>query len=212
MSAKRLRVLLADDHGLIAAGIRELLESRYEVVGIVANGRALVETAQAERPDVIVADLSMPEMDGLEATRELLRILPQTPVLILTMHDDAAHVQAAFEAGASGYLVKSSAPRELFEAVREVLAGGRYLTPVIAGQVMGALTAPPIVPRKSLLTPREIEVATLVGEGLENTEIADRLCIAEVTVRTHFHRILHKLELRNRVELARHALTQGWTS
>jgi DNA-binding NarL/FixJ family response regulator len=212
MSARRQRVLLADDHGLIAAGIRELLEARYEVIGIVDNGRALVETAQAERPDVIVADLSMPEMDGLEATRKLRQILPRTPVIILTMHDDTSHVKAAFAAGASGYLVKSSAPRELFEAMRQVLAGGRYLTSVIAGQVMGALTAPQPAAPKSLLTPREIEISTLVGEGLENAEIADRLCIAEVTVRTHFHRILRKLEVRNRVELARHALAEGWAS
>jgi DNA-binding NarL/FixJ family response regulator len=151
-------------------------------------------------------------MDGLEATRRLRESLPGTPVIILTMHDDAGHVKAAFEAGARGYLVKSSAPRELFEAIRVVLAGGRYLTPVLAGQVMGAFTAPPVENPPTPLTPREIEIATLVGEGLENAEIADRLCIAEVTVRTHFHRTLRKLGLRNRVELARHALAQGWVS
>ena len=99
---------------------------------------------------------------------------------------------------------------ELFEAIRVVLAGGRYVTPVIAGQVLGALTTPEIEEPPSLLTPREQEISALVGEGLENAEIAERLCIAEVTVRTHYQRILRKLELRNRVELARHALAEGW--
>ena len=212
LSAERSRVLLADDHGLIAAGIRELLEARFHVLGIVGNGKELVERAQVELPDVVVADLSMPEMDGLEATRKLREILPTTPVIILTMHDDAGHVQAAFEAGAMGFLVKSSAPRELFEAIRVVLLGGRYVSSEIAGQVVSTFATPRPEEDRSPLTPREREISTLVGEGLENAEIADRLCIAEVTVRTHFQRILRKLGLRNRVEVARHALAEGWTS
>lgn len=210
MSEKRPRVLLADDHQLMAAGVRKLLESRYQVVAIVDDSRALVETATAQRPDVILADISMPGLDGLEATRRLRRSLPEVPVIILTMHDDAGHVRAAFEAGASGYLVKSSASLELFEAIEEVLAGRRYLTSAVAGKVMGSLVSPEPAAPESPLTRREMEIAGLVARGLENSEIAARLCIAEVTVRTHFQRILRKLDLRNRVELARYALAQGW--
>lgn len=210
MAKKRPRVLLADDHGLMAEGVRELLESRCQVVGIVGDGHALLETAAAERPDVILADISMPGINGLEATLRLQRTLPEVPVIVLTMHDDAGHVKAAFEAGAAGYLVKSSAPRELFDAIEEVLAGRRYVTSAVAGKVMGSLLSQEPMAGEPVLTRREMEVAGLVAQGLENSEIADQLCIAEVTVRTHFQRILRKLELRNRVELARYALDQGW--
>ncbi len=196
MSAQRNRVLLADDHGLMAAGVRGLLESRYEVAGVAGDGRALFEMAMAERPDVIVTDISMPGLDGLEATRWLRQNLPEVPVLILTVHDDAGHVKAAFEAGAAGYLVKSSAPLELFEAIEEVLAGRRYVTSAVAGKVMGSLLSPEPAAPASPLTPRELELAALVARGLENPEIAERLCIAEVTVRTHLLNILRKLELR----------------
>jgi DNA-binding NarL/FixJ family response regulator len=212
MSTKRVRVLLADDHGLVAAGVSELLESRYEVVGIVDNGQALLEAATARRPDVILTDIAMPGLDGLEATRRLRLSLPEVPVIVLTMLDGAGHVKAAFEAGAAGYLVKSSAPRELFDAIEEVLAGRRYVTSAVAGKVMGSLLSPEPAAPESVLTRREIEISGLVAEGLENVEIADHLCIAQVTVRTHFHNILRKLDLRNRVELARHALDQGWAS
>lgn len=209
MTSERPRVLLADDHGLIAAGVRELLEARCEVVAVVSDGRALLEAAMRERPDVIVTDISMPGLDGLEATRRLHRSLPDAPVIVLTMHDDAGHVKAAFEAGAVGYLVKSSAPKELFAAIDEVLAGRRYVTSDLAGRVVGSLLAPKPADPTSDLTRREAEIAGLVAQGLENAEIAERLCIAEVTVRTHYRRILRKLNLRNRVELARHALGQG---
>jgi len=212
MPTARPRVLLADDHGLLAAGICRLLEKRYEVVGIVDNGRALIKALRVERPDVILTRLSMLAMSSLEATRELRRSLSETPVIVLTMNDDPNCVKAAFAAGAVGYLTKSSAPRELFEAIRQVLAGGRYLNSFIAGQVIGTLITPEPAVAESPLTPREIEIAALVGGGLENVEIADRLCIAEVTVRTHFYRTLQKLQIRNRVQLARHALAEGWVS
>lgn len=208
MTLRRRRVLLADDHGLMAAGVRELLESRYRVVAIVGDGRALLETAAAESPDVVLTDISMPGVDGLEATRRLRRRLPEVPVIILTMHDDPGHVKAAFEAGAAGYLIKSSAPRELFAAIERVLAGGRYVAAAVGAKVIDSLTAPAAA--ESPLTRREIEIAGLVAKGLENAEIAERLCIAEVTVRSHYRRALRKLGLRNRVELARHALSQGW--
>ncbi len=206
------RILLAEDHDLVAAGICQLLETRYQVLGQVKEGKALLVAAELHRPDLILTDLSMPGLDGLEATRRLSARLPAIPVIVLTMHEDACHARAAFEAGAVGYLVKSSAPRELFDAIDEVLAGRRYLTPIVAGRVMATLLPGQANSDVARLSRRETEVAGLIGEGLENSEIAARLCIAPVTVRTHHQRILRKLQLRNRVELARYALVRGLTT
>ena len=128
------------------------------------------------------------------------------PVIVLTMHRDVEHVRAALEAGAAGYLVKSSAPSELFEAISEVLAGREYVTTAVGGKVMGSLLSSGPPPTSSPLTRREDEVASLVAQGMETSEIADHLCIAEVTVRTHIKRIFEKLGLRNRIELARYVL------
>ncbi len=210
MTTERQRVLLADDHGLIAEAVRELLELHYDVVGVVGDGRELVEAAATCDPDVILTDISMPGIDGIEATRKLRRRLPEVPVIVCTMHERARHVKAAFEAGAAGYVVKSSSPEELFDALEKVLAGGRYVAPAVAGKLIDSLLAPERAVPESPLTPREIEIAGLVAQGLESSEIADRLCISEVTVRTHCQRALRKLGLRNRIELARHALAQGW--
>lgn len=212
MDGRRTRVLLADDHRLVAEGIRELLATRHEVIGIASDGHSLIATALAEVPDVVLADISMPGLDGLAATRHLRGKLPGVPVILLTMHDDAGHVKAAFEAGAAGYLVKSSAPRELFTAIEEVLAGRSYVTPALAAKALGFSHPRDPEPDAAALSPRESEVATLVGRGLSNAEIAAALGIAEVTVRTHYHRVLDKLGLRNRVELARYAISQGLAS
>ncbi len=212
MPEERPCVLLADDHDLVAAGVRGLLEARYDVTAVVGDGRALLEAAHASPPDVIVTDLSMPGIDGIEATRRLHHIVPGVPVVILTMHDDVEHVRAAFEAGAAGFLVKSSAPLELFTAIDTVLAGRRYVTSTLAGEMMDSLlTRQPTMP-ESPLTDREAEIAGLVAEGLDNSEIAGRLCVAEVTVRTHILNIVRKLGFKNRVELARYALGQGLAS
>ncbi len=207
---ERQRVLLADDHGLIAEAFRELLELHYDVVGVAGDGRELVEAAATCDPDVILTDISMPGIDGLEATRKLRGSLPEVPVIVCTMHERAGHVKAAFEAGAAGYVVKSSSPQELFDALEQVLAGGRYVSPVVAGGLLDSLLAPERAVPDSPLTPREIEIAGLVARGLESAEIAERLCISDVTVRTHCQRALRKLGLRNRIELARYALAQGW--
>lgn len=212
MQEEMPRILLADDHELVAAGIRRLLQPHFQIIATVADGRQLLEVAREKRPDVILADISMPELDGIDATRQLRQTVPNARVIILTMHDDAGHAKAAFEAGAMGYLVKSSAPAELTQAIRDVLAGRRYMTPVVAGKIMGDLSEPRIPEAPSPLTPREREISGLVAQGLENYEIAARLCIAEVTVRTHFQRIMRKLGLRNRVELTRYAFANGWRS
>ncbi len=130
----RVRVLLADDHRLVAEGLLKLLEPELEVIGIVEDGRALVETARAERPDLVIADVAMPQLGGIEATRELRADLPELKILMLSMHDDPATVRAAFEAGADGYLLKSTAITELQSAIDQVLQGGEYLTPSLAAR------------------------------------------------------------------------------
>ena len=152
------------------------------------------------------------ELDGLKVTRRLHQDLPKTPVIVLTMHDDSGRLKAVSDAGAAGYLVKSSAARELLAAISEVLTGRRNQTSGAVGNVMSSFLDPKPKPAKSSLSPREMEISALVTQGLETAEIADRLCIAEVTVRTHYHRILRKLDLRNRVELTHYALSRGWTS
>ncbi|MDY7095644.1 MAG: response regulator transcription factor [Acidobacteriota bacterium] len=212
MPEKVARILLVDDHQLVAFALRKLLETRHEVVDIATSGRQMLELAPVLRPDIILTDIAMPGLDGLEATRRLSSGRIHIPVIILTMHDEPEQVRAAFEAGASGYLVKGSDPRELFEAIATVLAGGRFLSSAVGGDVIGSFLFPGAKPPGSSLTDRETEVAALVGAGLDNSEISRQLCIAEVTVRSHCLKIGSKLGLRNRVEIARHALSQGWAS
>lgn len=150
----------------------------------------------------------MPGLDGLEVIRQLRRSGSSAAILVLTMHEDIAHARSAFAAGASGYLVKRSAPWELKQAIEEVLRGRRYVTGLVAEKLM-KFPSPEPTGLEAALSPREVEVSNLVALGLENAEIAKQLGIAEVTVRAHFSRILQKLQLRNRVELARHILNHG---
>lgn len=212
MRKKAARILLVDDHQLVAFALRKLLETRHEVVEIATSGRQMLELAPVLRPDVILTDITMPDLDGLEATRRLSSGQLRIPVIILTMHDGPEQVRAAFEAGASGYLVKGADPRELFEAISTVLAGGRFLSPTVGGDVIRSFVFPAATLTSSSLTDRETEIAALVGAGLDNSEISSRLCIAEVTVRSHCLKIGSKLGLKNRVEIARHALSQGWAT
>ena len=192
-----------------------LLSPHYEDVDVVTDGQALLEVATSRQPDLILTDISLPRLDGLEITRRLRQALPELPVIILTRHAGLTYAQAAFGAGAWGYLVKTATPAELFRAIEVVLSGNLYLTPSVAGSpmsgisAMSAMLSPAVVSEpKASITPRERQIAELVAEGLETAEIATRLYIAEVTVRTHLRRTLRKLGLRNRVELARHILTK----
>ena len=203
------KVLLADDHRLVAQGIAGLLSSRFEVVGIVDNGQDLCREASVKSPDVVVTDISMPDLDGLQVTRELRRAQPTVPVVVLTMHDDPGHAKDAFQSGASAYVVKSCAPFELFDAIDKVLAGERYVSPVVAGKMLDLWIDSPSETKPEPLSRREWQVARLVADGLENAEIAERLCIAQVTVRTHLLHIQRKLGLKNRVAIARFALERG---
>jgi len=223
MSNVRPRVLLADDHPLMLGGLRKLLEPDFDVVAAVRDGRELLEAAEKLRPDLVVTDISMPLVDGLEATRRLQRTVPGARVLVLSIHDDSSWVRAAFEAGARGYLTKISAPEEIGTAVREVLKGLFYVSPVVTrgmvdvGKKPAARrpappppAAPPATPTaKGVLTPREHDTVRLVGQGLSNKEIALHLGVSVATVRTHLNKAYDKLGSASRVELALLAAQPG---
>ncbi len=198
----RASILLADDHPMVLEGLRKLLSTDFEVIGTATDGRALLAAAAALRPDLVITDLSMPEIDGIDATRQLRAILPGTRVIILSVHSDPSWVRAAFAAGAFGYLTKSSAPEEIELAVREVLKGRFYVSSVVARAAI--VPAEDILPleARQRLTPREIEIASLVGTGLRNPEIALRLGVSVTTVRSHLRKVYSKLQLANRIELA----------
>ena len=228
MSNVRPRVLLADDHPLMLDGLRKLLEPDFEVVAAVRDGRELLEAAERLRPDLIVTDISMPLVDGLEATRRLQKVLPGARVLVLSIHDDPSWVRAAFEAGAWGYLTKISAPAEIGTAVRDVLKGLFYVSPVVtrgvidAAKEFAARRPEPAPPRpvaspappapkavNEVLTPRELDTVRLVGQGLSNKEIARHLGVSVATVRTHLNKAYDKLGSASRVELALLAAPPG---
>lgn len=201
------RVLLADDHPVMLAGLRNLLDTELEVVGAVDDGWVLVEVAERLRPDLVITDVSMPGINGIEATRLLQVSAPDVRVLVLSIHAEPSCVRAAFAAGAWGYLTKSSAPEEIEHAVHEVLADRFYVSPAVARAAVG-----PVSHRERLLqedvealTPRELEILHLVAEGLGNKQIAGRLGMAVTTVRTHLSSVYGKLRVKTRVELALYA-------
>jgi DNA-binding NarL/FixJ family response regulator len=201
-SGRRPTVVLADDHPMVMEGLRKLLEPEFEVVETATNGRALLEIAARQQPDLVITDISMSGIDGIEATRRLEVIAPGTRVLILSVHAEPSWVRAAFDAGACGYVTKTSAPEEVETAVREVLEGRFY----VSSQVARAAILPPQEGAQreaaETLTPRELEIIRLLGAGLGNKEIASRLGVAVTTVRTHLNSVYDKLGSTSRVELA----------
>lgn len=209
MSQQRLKIILADDHPMMLEGLRKLLDPQFEVVAVAMDGYALLEAAERLRPDLVITDIFMPGMDGLEVTRQLRTALPGIRVLILSMHTEHSWVREAFEAGASGYLTKTSAPQEIELAVREVLKGQLFVSSAVTRGVITAavkgFTAPLLRKRPVAggnLTPRELDILRLVGQGLGNKAIALRLGVSVTTVRTHLHRLYEKLRTASRVELA----------
>ena len=211
---KRPRVLLADDHKIVVEGLRGLLESEFELVGTVENGRDLVAAAQELNPDVIVADVSMPLLNGIEAAQQLKKANSQAKFIFLTMHLDAGYATRALEAGASGYVLKHSAPSELVQAIREALRGRVYITPLIAKDVLQTFMDESHGVRQGRveLTPRQREVLQLVGEGHSAKEIATILHISTRTVEFHKYRIMEDLNLRTNAGLIQYAVKNGIVS
>ena len=203
-----LTVLIADDQALVRAGFRAILEGQpgIRVVGEAIDGRNAVELARLRTPDVVLMDIRMPDLDGLEATRRILAEAADQPiaVLMLTTFDLNEYVYDALRAGASGFLLKDVLPEDLIAAVRVVAAGDGLIAPTITKRLIEqfARTAPPSTPpaELDLLTPRELEVLTLMARGLSNGEIADELVLSQATVKTHVKRVLGKLEVRDRVQ------------
>jgi DNA-binding NarL/FixJ family response regulator len=218
MPQVRSRVLIADDHPMMRKGLRKLLEPDCEVVGEATDGHELLAAAERLQPDLVITDISMPGVDGLEATRRLQAILPRARILILSIHTDPTWVRAAFAAGAHAYLSKTSAPEEIETAVREVLKGLFYVSPEVTRGLFGKMEEPAVERRESrlgasgeVLTPRELDIVRLVGKGFGNKEIAQELGVSVTTVRTHLSRVYDKLGPGSRLELALYAVNAGET-
>lgn len=210
----RPRVLLADDHTLVLEGLSKLLQNEYDVVGTVEDGRALVEAARRLDPDVIVVDVSMPNLNGLEAARQIKKILPREKIIFLTMHADPRYAQEAFRIGASGYLLKRSAAAELTMAIRAALKDDVYITPCIAKDMLAAfLDRDTMVPSPlAHLTSRQREVLQLVAEGKSLKEIAAILDLSVKTVEFHKSHIMRALNLHTTAELTKFAIAHGLVS
>ena len=210
-----IRVFVADDHAIVRKGIAAVLEivPDIEVVGEAKNGRDAVRQVEALQPDVILMDLVMPEMDGIEAIRRIKERQPEARILVLTTFAGEDQILPAIKAGALGYHLKDSRPQELAQAIRQVHRGESSLHPVIARKVLEELSRPSSrPPTPDPLTPREVEVLQLVAQGLENWEIAERLVITEATVRTHVSNITGKLHVASRTQAALYALREGIAS
>jgi DNA-binding NarL/FixJ family response regulator len=207
---KRIRILLADDHRMVRQGFKLILESQedMEVVGETGNGREAVEKAAALRPDIVVMDVTMPELNGIEATRRIREVAPHAHVLALSVHRDRVYVREMVRAGAEGYLLKESADTELLAAVRAVADGNSYLSPEIAGAVLKdyrRLASNPV----DLLSPREREILQLIAEGKTNKDIAVQLGLSIYTIDGHRTRVMEKLGLHSVGELVRFAVRNG---
>jgi DNA-binding NarL/FixJ family response regulator len=209
---QRLRLVMADDHVLVVEGIRRILDRDYEIVAVVPDGRAAVEAAAKLKPDVVLLDIAMPLLNGIEAARQIRGLDSPAKIIFVTMQTDRDYVRVAFRAGASGYVLKQAAPSELTEAIRTVVGGGLYLSPTIAPKGPQDLLGAPgedgdrfVVP----LTPRQREVLQLIAEGKSAKEIAHALTISPKTVEFHKAGIMDVLGLRTTAELTRYAMERG---
>ncbi|HEU6443794.1 MAG TPA: response regulator transcription factor [Gaiellaceae bacterium] len=207
-AAGTIRVLIADDHEVVRAGLRLLLDAEedIETVAEAGDGERAVFEAIASRPDVVVVDLHMPGGAGLDAISKIVELAAGTRVLVLSMHDDRRYVRAAFEAGATGYIIKEAAPRELVQAVREVAGGGRYLHPELGVRLLAAEADEASRAAANVLSEREREVLRLLALGHTNKEISTILFISVRTAETHRAHIMQKLDFSNRADLIQYAL------
>ena len=219
MSAQAVRVLIVDDDHLMRAGLRAVLSSdeSVQVVGEAADGRAAAHRVRSLRPQVVLMDVRMPDVDGIRATREVLAAAPDVKVMILTTFEQDDYIFGALAAGASGFLLKRTSPEELIEAIRVVAAGDSLLSPSVTRRVIDRMASQPgpdtaSAERLAALTPREREVLGLVARGFSNAEIAEALVVEESTVKTHVRRRLGKLGLRYRVQAVILAYESGLIS
>ncbi|HVM46966.1 MAG TPA: response regulator transcription factor [Candidatus Acidoferrum sp.] len=213
---KRIAILLVDDHTVVRQGLRALLESEgdLKVVGEAENGRQAVRLAKKTSPDVIVMDVAMPVLNGIEATRQIAKDLPATKVLGLTSYGDDEYVAQLMQAGASGFLIKQTAADDLLKAIREVSHGGTYFSPSVARRmrdIKDAFVANGHHPSKAgELTSRESEVLQLIAEGFANKQVAAELSISIKTVEKHRQQVMNKLNIHDVAGLTRYAISKGW--
>ena len=204
-----LRLILADDHKVVRQGLRALLEREgLEVVGEASDGREAVQLAHAHTPDVAILDLSMPQLNGVEAAREIVHVRPETGVILLTVHTEEYQVVTALRAGIRGYVIKTQAADELVRAIREVAEGGMYLSPGVSRIVVGAYLAGSELPADPL-TPRERQVLQLVAEGRTTKEVAALLGLSVKTAESYRSRIMEKLDIHETAGLVRYAIRRG---
>ena len=214
-SEKKIRVIIADDHALIRQGLMKVLslESTISVVGEAENGREAIDKAVSLSPDVILMDINMPKVDGIEAAKEIKRIKPEVAVIALTIHDQEAYLVELIKCGVSGYVLKDVRPDELVRAIHQVHAGESYIPQVMMGKVLkelNRLSTAAQEPDPDKLTPRELEVLQEVALGLSNKDIAEKLFISEKTVKNHLTNIFQKCNVTDRTQAVMHGLKQNW--
>ena len=211
----KIRILLADDHTILRAGLKMMLYAQpdMEIVGEAQDGRQSMQEAQRLQPDIILMDITMPDMNGIEATKQIKKLLPEIKILILTMHEHDEYIFQALRAGASGYMLKEAADTELISAIHIIQSGQFYLSPtaqsVMVGDYLQRLRTGEDKDSYSSLTEREREILKLVAEGYTNNQIAERLVISPKTVDTHRTHIMDKLNLHSRAELVKYAMRRG---
>jgi DNA-binding NarL/FixJ family response regulator len=211
-----IRVLIAEDHETVREGLKLLVDAQEDmrVVGEAGNGREAISLAQELNPDVLLMDISMPELNGLKATAKLKRIQPDIKILTLSRHTEEAYLHELLQAGVSGYVLKQSASIELLRAIRTIAGGGNYLDPAITGKIFGNYVAKREKPRGEVrgeqLTERESETLRQIAWGYSNKEIAEQFDISVKTVEAHKANALRKLGMRSRLDIVRYAVLQGW--
>ncbi len=211
---KRPRIVLADDHGIVAEGLRSLIEPEFDLIKIIDDGRALVDAVDTLRPDVIIVDISMPLLNGIDAVRQIRKTNQEVKVVFLTMLPDVAYAVSALAAGAQGYVLKHSAPHELGEAIRMVLCGKTYITPSLQRTLLETQKDHAKMRHKetSLLTKRQREVLQLLAEGYSAKEIASMLNISSRTVEFHKYQMMKDIGLKTVADLIRYAVKHGIAS
>ena len=207
----RPRVLLADDHRIVAEGLKTILAAEFDLAGVVEDGRALIEAAKTSHPDIIVADITMPLLNGIEALVMLKKDGLDIPLIFLTMHRDVAYARRALEAGAAGYVLKHAAPEELAQAIRAALDGGTFVSPALAGELFQSMkdAVAQVVDPATRLTLRQRDILRLLADGLSAKEIAKRLDISSRTVEFHKYQIMESLGVKSGAELIHFAIKQG---